>query len=278
MTDAPEHAIALVVSDIDGTLVTSDKRLTEATRAAVERLRQAGIGFTVASSRPPIGLRAVAQSLRLSLPMGAFNGASMVGPDLEVISQTTIPPATAREAAARLDAAGVDVWVFAHGEWALTDGSAPYTDLERRTLQAEPTVVPDLALLLDAASKIVGVSADREGLAATERALAEALEGRAAVHRSQAYYLDVTPPGLDKGAFVDEIGRRLGITRERIAVLGDAGNDRAMFARAGLSIAMGNAEEAVKAAATHATRSNDEDGFAHAVDTFILPAKRTGNP
>lgn len=264
--------IALVVSDVDGTLVTTDKRLTPATLAAVRRLGAAGIGFTVASSRPPVGLRSLVAALDLRLPMGAFNGSTVCGPDLAVLSEVLIPEAAAREALARFEAEGIDAWVFARGAWHLRDPSAPYADLERRTLQAEPTVVADLAPLLGQAAKIVGVSRDHARLAGIEAALAADLGPRAAVHRSQAYYLDVTPPGPDKGGFVRDLGRRLGLPPERIATLGDAGNDVAMFRVSGLSIAMGNADAAVRAAADVVTADNDSDGFAQAIERHVLAA------
>ncbi|GJD37525.1 Cof-type HAD-IIB family hydrolase [Methylobacterium aerolatum] len=272
MTPEP---IALVVSDVDGTLVTSDKRLAPATLAAVARLRAAGIGFTIASARPPVGLRSLVADLSLDLPVGAYNGATVIGPDLAVIEETLIPGDAAREAADRLMAEGVDVWVFAAGAWHLRDPQAPYTDLERRTLQAEPRVTADLGPLLAAASKIVGVSRDPAHLAACEGRLAAALGDRATVHRSQPYYLDVTPPGFDKGRFVTWLSRHLGIPPERIATFGDAANDIPMFARSGLAVAMGNGDAAVKAAARAVTADNDSDGFAEGVARFVL-APSTG--
>ncbi len=262
--------IALVISDVDGTLVTDDKRLTPATIAAVRRLEAAGIGFTLASSRPPVGLRDLVGELGLALPLGAFNGACVVGPDLAVIEEHAVPEDAAREAARRLEAAGIDVWVFAAGAWWLRDPNGPYTDLERRTLRAEPQVRDDLASLLGRAQKIVGVSRDRARLAACEDALAQALGSGASVHRSQPYYLDVTPPGQDKGAFVAWMSQHLGIAPERIATFGDAANDRAMFERSGFSVAMGNAAAAVKAVASATTESNEADGFAAAVERLIL--------
>jgi Cof subfamily protein (haloacid dehalogenase superfamily) len=275
--DASAPPIALVISDVDGTLVTTDKRLTAATRAAVRRLDQAGIGFTIASSRPPMGLGALVADLDLRLPLGAFNGSTVVAPDLTVLSQTLIPAAVAREAAVRLAAAGLDIWVFADGAWNLRDPHGPYTDLERKTLGVDPLVIASLDPLLDRAAKIVGVGTDAAHLAACETDLAAALGEGADVHRSQAYYLDVTPAGAGKGGFVEAMSRRLGIDRSRIATLGDAGNDVPMFSKAGLSIAMGNASPAVRAAARAVTASNDADGFARAVDEFILhrsPAER----
>jgi len=268
-------SISLVVTDVDGTLVTGDKRLTPRAIRAVETLRARGIAFTVASSRPPIGLRPLVAPLGLDLPgldlpMGAFNGSTVVRPDLSLIDETLIPEAAARTAAARFAAEAVDLWVFADGAWLLTDPDGPYTDLERRTLQAAPRVVDDLAPHLGRAAKLVGVSRDHARLAALEPRLADEISDGAAVHRSQAYYLDVTPPHVDKGHFVARIAGELGVPLAAVAVLGDMANDTAMFARAGLSIAMGNASDAVKRAATRVTGTNDEDGFAEAIERYVL--------
>jgi hypothetical protein len=87
--------------------------------------------------------------------------------------------------------------------------------------------------------------------------------------RSQSYYLDVTPPGHDKGTFVETIARRLGISSAAIATIGDMQNDLAMFAKSGLSIAMGNATDDVKQRATHVTTSNEDEGFAGAIDLVL---------
>ncbi|GJE26046.1 Cof-type HAD-IIB family hydrolase [Methylobacterium organophilum] len=265
--------IALVVSDVDGTLVTTDKRLTPATVAAVRRLQAAGIAFTLASSRPPIGLKALVEALDLSLPLGAFNGATIVRPDLSPVAQTLLQEDTAQAVAGRLEAAGVDLWIFAQGAWILRDPDGAYTDLEARTVGADPRVVPDLAPFLTSASKLVGVSRDVGLLHDLERDLSDAFAGRAAIHRSQPYYLDVTPPHVDKGRFVSWIAESLGIGPDRIATLGDAGNDVALFRRGRLSIAMGNAAPEVQRAASAITASNDADGFAEAVDRLILPRR-----
>src|SRR5690349_25169510 len=107
----------LVVSDVDGTLVTGDKRLTEAAKAAVKKLRAAGIGFTVVSSRPTVGMEFLIQPLALTLPFGSFNGSSIVDPSLRPIAQHLIPAATARRAIELLDQFGVDVWLFTNEQW-----------------------------------------------------------------------------------------------------------------------------------------------------------------
>lgn len=261
--------IAMVISDVDGTLLTSDKRLTDAARAAVAKLREAGIRFTVTSSRPPIGLRMLVEPLALSLPMGPFNGSSVVTPDFKVLTQHVIPAAAAKRALEMLAEYGVDAWLFTNEQWMILRDDGKYVPHERRTIAADPVVVADFAPFGASACKIVGASPDPDLLARCEAAIQTALGAGALAVRSQSYYLDITPPGQDKGTFVTEMSRQLAIPNQQIAVIGDMRNDLAMFAVSGLAIAMGNASDDIKQRAGYVTASNAEDGFAKAID-FIL--------
>ena len=87
--------------------------------------------------------------------------------------------------------------------------------------------------------------------------------------RSQTYYLDITPPGFDKGTFVTDMAGRLGIPLSDVATIGDMQNDLPMFAKSGVSFAMGNASDDVKKRATHVTASNEEDGWAKAMEVLL---------
>ncbi len=273
MTKVPlVTSISLVISDVDGTLVTPDKQVTPASVRAAQRLADNGIGFTVVSSRPPSGLRMLVAPLSLRLPMGVFSGGAIVAPDLAVIEEHFVPAAAARRAVAMLSDGGVDVWLYTPDGWLVRNPGDHYIPKEKRTIQSDPVVVPDFGAHLTRVFKIVGSSEDFEKLAACETAVAAAIGDEAFVIRSQAYYLDITPPGLDKGTFLEALSRRLGIPPGAIAVLGDMANDLAMFRKAGMSIAMGNATAEVKAAATHATAANTGDGFAKAIETYVLGA------
>src|SRR5262249_11828995 len=108
--DRTMSKVSLVVSDVDGTLVTTDKVLTERNRAAVARLREAGIGFPIMSSRPPFGVSMLIEPLSLRLPIGAFNGAVLVAPDLSVIERSELSGEVARDAVSMLRAAAVGIW------------------------------------------------------------------------------------------------------------------------------------------------------------------------
>ncbi|WP_144294300.1 Cof-type HAD-IIB family hydrolase [Rhodoligotrophos appendicifer] len=270
--------ISLFVSDVDGTLVTPDKSLTPGAIAASAKLAAAGIAFTVVSSRPPRGFSMLVGPLNITHPFGAFNGGTIVAPDYTVIEQQTVPADAARAAIAAIRDHGADPWLFTGTEWIITDPQGEYVPLERRTVQFEPTIVPDLAPYYGKAGKIVGASKDAATLAACESLLQRQLGGAASVRRSQTYYLDVTPPGTDKGVAVRALARTMNIPLHEVAVIGDMANDLPMFAVAGYKIAMGNGSDEVKAQADQVTLSNTEDGFAHAVDEFILPhAPRPGD-
>jgi len=263
--------IRLLVSDVDGTLVTPEKLLTERSRAAAAALQARGIAFSIASSRPPFGMRQLVAPLALRLPFAAFNGAALVTPELAPLEERRLPPDASRAALAVFDELGVDAWVFTNERWLLRDPAGAYVPLERRTIASEPTVVERFDPVLEKVLKIVGVSATPERLLSAQERARAVIGERALVARSQTYYLDVTPAGADKGTAVAALQRRLGISAAETAVIGDGENDLALFAAAGFRIAMGNAVAVLKQHADEVTLANTEDGFAAAVERLVLP-------
>ena len=261
--------IALVVSDVDGTLVTKNKVLTEKAAAAARRLEDSGVGFTITSSRPTIGMRFLIEPLRLTLPFGPFNGSSICDPQLKPIEQHLIPPSAAKRTIEMLKQSAVDIWVFTNERWLIDNPAGTYVPFEQRTIRSEPTIVEDFTPYLNSVCKVVGASDDPELLKRCEAAMQEALGADATAARSQTYYLDITPPGHDKGTFVEAMAKRLGVATAEIATIGDMRNDLPMFRKSGMSIAMGNATDEIKQQATHVTTSNEDEGFAGAIDIIL---------
>jgi Cof subfamily protein (haloacid dehalogenase superfamily) len=261
--------IALVVSDVDGTLLTKDKTLTDAAKAAAHRLHDAGIGFTIVSSRPTIGMDFLIEPLAIKLPIGAFNGSSIVDPQMNPVEQHLIPLSAVERSLDILNQFGVDIWLFTNDKWLTQHGDGEYVPNEKRAIKHDPTIVADFTPHLARACKLVGSSSDPDLLVRCEAVMREALGTQALAVRSQSYYLDITPPGVDKGTFVAAMAHRLGISTDAVATIGDMQNDIAMFRRSGLSFAMGNATEDVKRHATRVTASNEEDGFAKAIETIL---------
>jgi Cof subfamily protein (haloacid dehalogenase superfamily) len=264
--------IKLVITDVDGTLVTTEKALRPSAVAAVRKLRDAGIGFTFCSSRPPFGLTTMRDALHVTLPFGGYNGGSIVEPDLTVIEQKTIPPATAKHAVDLFHANGIDTWVFVGNEWVILNRQGDHVDHEIHTIDVPPTVVTEYEdKHFSAVGKIVGASNNHDLVAKVEKIMQEALGHSAHAARSQAYYCDVIAPGINKGRIVALLRERLGLAHDEVAVLGDMNNDLDMFAEAGFPIAMGNAPDNVKQAAKGvAPDTNDADGWAGAIERYVL--------
>jgi hypothetical protein len=268
--------IDLLLADVDGTLVTRSKQLTEQTLAAVKTLKENGIVFTVTSGRPPRGLVPLIEALDIAAPVAGFNGGVFFEPDLTIISQALVPAEVAARAIGTIVEHGLDVWVYCGTDWYIRDADAPHVEREAHTVGFSPVVLPGFDDVLDRVVKIVGVSDDYDAVALAEKDAQEACGASASASRSQPYYVDITHPDAHKGMVVTRLSEILAIPFARIATIGDMPNDVLMFRRSGLSIAMGNAGDEVKAAAHEVTASNEEEGFARAVETYVLASQGRG--
>jgi len=260
----------LLLADVDGTLVTQEKILTDRAIAAVQRLYDAGILFAITSGRPPRGMEMLIDPLALSTPIAAFNGGLVVEPDLSVVEQHVVPSDLVPQVLELMASSGLEAWIYRGTEWYVLDRKGPHVDREAWTVKFEPSVVTTFEGLHDGVAKVVGVSDDRNVLDRATEAAREKFGDRVSAAQSQPYYLDVTHPDANKGSVVTYLSERYGIPLEAIATIGDMPNDILMFSRSGLSIAMGNAAPDVQEAAHRVTTTSEEEGFAHAVERFLL--------
>jgi Cof subfamily protein (haloacid dehalogenase superfamily) len=279
--------ISILLADVDGTLVDSQKRITTRAKTAIQKLNEAGLKFAVTSGRPPRGMKMIADQIPLSTPIAAFNGGMLVEPgSLKVLTQQTLDAETAQSVIARVGEFGLDVWVYAGVDWYLRDLNTPHREKEERTVQFPPTVVKNFdEALQQGVAKVVGVSNDYDLVAKAEKGIVDEFEH--GVHakctttsrdcepsvsaaRSQPYYLDVTHPKANKGSVVEMLANLLKIPPSEFATIGDMPNDVLMFEKSGYSIAMGQASEEVKKAATYVTAGMDDEGFAKAIEDFVL--------
>jgi Cof subfamily protein (haloacid dehalogenase superfamily) len=272
--DKAAELIKMVVADVDGTLVTQEKVLTKRAAEAVLRLHEAGIQFSITSGRPPRGMAMLIDPLKLTQPLAAFNGGVLIKPDLKtVVDQKFLPVGVPEKVIEALEKHGLDVWLYTDTEWFVRDPNAPHVAREQWTVKFPPTVVKTFAGLLDRVAKIVGVSDDYDRVAKCEKDVQQAGGTHISAARSQPYYLDVTHPRANKGEVVLSLSRLLNIPPKEIATMGDMPNDVLMFKQSGMSIAMGNASAEVQAAATNVTSTNEEEGFANAIEKYILSVR-----
>ncbi len=262
--------IRLVIADVDGTLVTQEKILTPRALAAVRHLREAGIAFSITSGRPPLGMKMLIAPLGLTEPIAAFNGGVFVHPDLSVMAQSFVPADIAARAIEAIVHHGLNCWVYTDHDWLVRDANAPHVAREQWTVKFPPKVVRDFDAHLDRVAKIVGISDDYDAVARGEADVQRDCGNRVSAARSQPYYLDVTHPDANKGHVVAVFSEALSIPPAQIATIGDMPNDVIMFHKSGLSIAMGNASPEVQRQAQFVTTSNEEEGFANAMEAFVL--------
>lgn len=293
MPDTPPK-ISVLLADVDGTLVDSQKRVTPRAAAAIAKLHERGIGFSVTSGRPPRGLSMITSAVQVTLPVAAFNGGLLMQHDdfSKVIERHVLEHEVAQKIIAKLEQEGLDVWVYAGLDWYLRDVAAPHREKEEHTVQFPPTVVGDFTRALEAGVlKVTGVSDDLalvarveklvqgefDGVCGTKQSSPDRIHDAAATQpsvsaaRSQPYYLDVTHPLANKGSVVKSLSRLQGIPVGEVATIGDQPNDILMFREGGLSISMGQSSDEVKTAATHVSPGGlDDEGFARAVEKYIL--------
>jgi Cof subfamily protein (haloacid dehalogenase superfamily) len=271
---ASDHArIRLCLADVDGSLVTQDKILTDDAIAAVGRLRRAGVLFALTSGRPPRGMEMLIGPLEIETPIAAFNGGLLVDRDMQVLEQRVIPEDLVVPLADHMRSFDLDVWVYRGADWYVPDPKGPHVDREAWTVKFEPKVMEDgLEGLTDGVVKLVGVSNDHAAIDKAVKAAVKQFGDKVTAAASQPYYLDVTHPQANKGEVARDLARRYSLEPAEIATIGDQPNDILMFDQSGLSIAMGNADPEAKAAAHQVTKSNEDEGFAYAVDQYVLPA------
>jgi Cof subfamily protein (haloacid dehalogenase superfamily) len=265
--------IRLLLADVDGTLVTQDKVLTDQAVAAVDRLRDAGVLFAVTSGRPPRGMEMLVEPLRLQTPIAAFNGGLIVNPDMTVIERRVLPEDLIRPLSQLMESFGLSVWLYRGTDWYVPDLEGPHVAREAWTVKFEPVLMTGFDGVTRDVAKMVGVSDDHDAVSRAAAATQERFGQLVTAAPSQPYYLDVTHPRANKGEVVKYLAQRYSLSTEEIATIGDQPNDVLMFAHSGLSIAMGNADAQVQRCARRVTDTNEANGFAAAVSRFVLDGR-----
>ena len=279
---APARAaskISLVLADVDGTLVTEEKVLTSRAEAAVKALQDRR--HRLCDYQWPAAARHgdVDRSVGSAHPGCRFQWRDLRQARYDHHGRARACRRCRQSARSRSSSSiDMDVWVYSGKDWLVRDPNAPHVAREQWTVKFAPTVVENFEGVLSSAVKIVGVSDDLDLVARCEKDAQDALGAKASAARSQPYYLDVTHPDANKGTVVTTLSKLLSIPTSEIATIGDMPNDVLMFRKSGLSIAMGNASPEVQAQADLVTDSYDDEGFAKAIERFILPRTSSALP
>lgn len=264
------NGIQLFVSDVDGTLLNAQKELTEKTHQAIRKLQLAGVAVSLVSSRPPKGLRWLLDELEIQHACAALNGGVIIKPDLEVLSSYIIRGPLLEAIVTVIEEEGLAPWVYTESEWFVRNVGGDHVAHEAAVVRFVPEQLPTLSKLRGAAIKITGISDNEATIMAAQNRLSHEFGEEISLSCSLPNRLEITHHEANKGTAVTAIAATMEIAPQHIATAGDGENDILMFRNSGFSIAMGQAPDEVRRAATQTTTSNFVDGLAWAIEQFLL--------
>ncbi len=253
---------------MDGTLFRSDLKISPGVQQAIATAQQAGIHLVLATGRMPAAARPFVDLLHLSGPQIYYNGALVSTPQGEQIFHLPVQTDVARRVVeyARQSTMHVNAYV---GDEIYVDRLTPEAEFTRQLNRVNPVPVGDLIPFLERApTKLVIVRLPKveEGLISR---LAADFNGSVSVSSSVPQYCEMINPGVDKGKALRSLAERLGLSMDEVAAIGDGDNDLTLLEAAGLSFAMGNGTERLKARASRLVGSVEEDGVAQAIEQIL---------
>lgn len=263
----------ILVLDIDGTLTNSKKEITPNTRKALIEIQEQGHIVVIASGRPTKGIVRIADEICLDEFGGyvlSFNGARITNwKTKDIIYQNTLSPKLIPQLYAFAKDNNLGLVTYEEDDVITGTRHDDYMELEARINETLIKDVEDFAAYVDFPVNKCLFTAPLDVAEAMEDQLLSRYKNQASIYRSEPFFIEVMPCGVDKAASLDKLVTALGMTKEDTICCGDGFNDLSMIKYAGIGVAMENAQNTVKNEADFVTLSNDDDGIVYVIDKFI---------
>lgn len=265
--------IKLIACDLDGTLLNSQRQVSERTVQAVQRVMEAGKMFIIATGRMYIAARPFAEQLGLDVPIVTYNGALIRGSKSgKIFLEQPIKLETAQEVLDYIKKTGYYINYYVGDKLYIKEHNA--NSFKYGELQGIHSCIEALGDKFFSAQKRPNkllMMLKREELPEVMLQFKEQFKGKLDITSSHPEFLELMEPGVNKWQAIKKLAAQYDIKPEEIMCLGDSGNDLEMVANAGIGVAMGNAEASVKNAAKIITASNDSDGVALVLESILTP-------
>lgn len=264
----------MIVLDLDGTLTNRDKVITDHTKRVLMEAQKRGKKVMLASGRPTYGVMPLAEELELDKYEGyilSYNGGVITDcRTREVVFQKKLPVETNRRIVELAEEERVDLMTYKDALIITNNPDSPYVKLESQINHLKIKKVEDMAGYVDFPVPKFLMVDDGDYLAMVEARVKAALGKNFSIYRSEPFFLEILPRGIDKAQCLAQLLEQLGMEREEMIACGDGYNDLSMIQFAGLGVAMENAVLPVRNAADYVTYSNNDEGVAHVVEKFLL--------
>lgn len=266
----------LLVLDLDGTLTNKKKEITKHTRDTLLQAQEKGIKIVLASGRPTYGIMPLAKELKLDQYEGfilAYNGGQIIDCKTgELMYENVLDPEVYPYLYACAKDNGFQILSY-KDEYIISENAEDQYVQHEAFLNKMPSkTVENFLEVIDFPVPKCLIVGDPQPLSLLEPVMKKELESKMNVFRSEPFFLELVPNGIDKARCLAVLLDELGMTPQEMIACGDGFNDLSMIQFAGLGVAMKNAQEPVREAADFITLSNEEDGVAHVVERFILNA------
>ena len=269
----------LLVLDVDGTLLNDEREISKRTLATLLKVQQMGVRIVLASGRPTYGLMPLAKTLELGNYGGfvlSYNGCQIIkAQNGEILFERRINPEMLPYLEKKARKNGFAIFTY-HDDTLITD-SPDNEYIKNEALLNNLKIIreDEFSTAIDfAPCKCMLVSDKEKALIGLEQHLEKRLAGTLDAFRSEPYFLEVVPCGVNKANTLGALLEHLGVTREEVIAVGDGVCDVTMLQLAGMGVAMGHSQDSVKVCADYVTASNEEDGVALAVEKLILAEVR----
>ena len=269
----------LLVLDVDGTLLNDEREISKRTLAALLKVQQMGVRIVLASGRPTYGLMPLAKTLELGNYGGfvlSYNGCQIIkAQNGEILFERRINPEMLPSLEKKARKNGFAIFTY-HDDTLITD-SPDNEYIKNEALLNNLKIIreDEFSTAIDfAPCKCMLVSDKEKALIGLEQHWEKRLAGTLDAFRSEPYFLEVVPCGVNKANTLGALLEHLGVTREEVIAVGDGVCDVTMLQLAGMGVAMGHSQDSVKVCADYVTASNEEDGVALAVEKLILAEVR----
>jgi hypothetical protein len=264
----------MIVLDLDGTLTNRDKVITPRTKAALIEAQKKGTIVVLASGRPTYGVLPLAEELELENYGGyvlSFNGGIIYNcQNRQIVFQKQLPQKSNWRIIRAAKQENVDILTYENDTIITNNAASEYVTIESRINHLKIKQIDDLESYVNFTVPKFLMVGDGNFLAGVENNVKDILGDEFSIYRSDPYFLEILPQGIDKAQCLGQLLHIIGIDTQEMIACGDGYNDLTMIQFAGLGVAMENAVPPVLAAADYITASNNDDGVAQVVEKFLL--------
>jgi Cof subfamily protein (haloacid dehalogenase superfamily) len=264
-------AIRLFITDLDGTLLDKKHRISAENKKAIQEAVAQGTIVTIATGRMYISALPYAKQLEVDVPIITYNGALIKSVSGKVLFESYLKPQDVKDVLTYCLKKKWFIQIYKDDKLYFAEHSAKACAYEELAgIKGETVGAEGLYEKTEHVPKMLVITSGAEETDKVVAELREAFGARVFPVKSNPNYAEIISIGVNKATALEKLLPKLGLKREETMAIGDSNNDLPMLKAAGYSVAMGNANDKVKAVCNYETADCANDGVAAAIRKYVL--------